>query len=96
MEKSSTITVKTDPETKKVVKNLFATMGLSVSEAVNLFFTKSISENKLPFKAKKERIDQLRMSALKEIEEMKKHPENFKSYDTLEELFKYLKNKDEV
>ena len=96
MERRTSITVKTDPETKKNVKNLFAALGLSVSDAVNLFFNKSITENKLPFKVRKPYFNNLTLDAIKEIEEMEKNPENFRSYDTLEELFHDLKQDDEV
>ncbi|MDR2132504.1 MAG: hypothetical protein LBP30_04070 [Clostridiales Family XIII bacterium] len=42
MAKTSTVTICTDNETKKEIEYLYGRFGLTVSDAVNIFFNKSI------------------------------------------------------
>jgi DNA-damage-inducible protein J len=47
--KTSSITIRTDDETKKAIEYLYGRFGLTVSDAVNIFFNKSLMEHGLPF-----------------------------------------------
>jgi len=49
MAKTAVINIRTDTETKKAIENLYSAFGISVSDAVNIFFRKSIMQNGLPF-----------------------------------------------
>ncbi|MDR2749952.1 MAG: type II toxin-antitoxin system RelB/DinJ family antitoxin [Clostridiales bacterium] len=52
MAKTSTITIRTDAETKAAIEYLYGRFGLTVSDAVNIFFSKSLMEHGLPFDMK--------------------------------------------
>jgi len=52
------ITVSTDLATKEALEHLFKELGLTVSEAVLLFFEKTLWERKLPFKLEAKMTDE--------------------------------------
>jgi addiction module RelB/DinJ family antitoxin len=52
MSKRSVINIRVEAETKTAIEQLYAKFGITVSDAVNIFFSKSIMENGLPFDMK--------------------------------------------
>ena len=46
---TTTIAIRTDPDTKKQAQELFKSMGLDMSTAINMFLHQSVSEHRLPF-----------------------------------------------
>ena len=49
MAKTAVINVRTDDETKQAIEKLYSAFGITVSDAINIFFKKSLMENGLPF-----------------------------------------------
>ena len=49
MPKTANLNIRIDPQTKKNSEQLFASFGLTVSEAVNVFLHKSLIDGGLPF-----------------------------------------------
>ena len=49
MAKDSVINIRTDLETKKAIESLYSQFGITISDAVNIFFRKSLMEGGLPF-----------------------------------------------
>ena len=49
MAKTALINVRTDLETKKAIEDLYSAFGITVSDAINIFFKKSLMHNGLPF-----------------------------------------------
>ena len=80
-----------DPELKKEAVQLFHSMGLDLSTAISLFLFQSVRERKIPFELW-EVPNETTIAAIKEGEEMMKHPERSKTYDTVEELMEDLKS----
>lgn len=74
-----------DPELKKEAVELFHSMGLDLSTAISLFLFQSIRERKIPFELW-EVPNKTTIAAIKEGEEMMKHPEKLKSYKSVKEL----------
>ena len=70
--------------------SIFAKYGLTVDEAINKFLEKTIKERAIPFEiAIFEKIPNAEtLEALAELKEMKKNPQNHKSYTSVGELFK--------
>ena len=87
MSKSSVINVKTDDETKRAVETIFSLLGITVSDAVNIFFRKTIMEKGIPFEVNLTQYNEKTMQAFKESEDICKNPHHYKSYKTVEELF---------
>lgn len=51
---SATVTVRTDPDVKSRAKELFESMGLDMTTAINLFLRQSLNDNGLPFRITRE------------------------------------------
>ena len=97
MGNQATITVETDLETKKSIEDLYAKIGLSVSDAVNLFFKKSLQEDGFPIWDYRVRYNKETVEAIEEAEEMLRNPHLYKSFDNLDEFFEDLySDNDEV
>ena len=52
MVKAASINMRIDPEFKEKVENLFGELGLSTSEAINIFLHQSVLQGGLPFEVK--------------------------------------------
>ncbi len=96
MPKTAVINIRTDLDTKKAIEDLYSAFGISVSDAVNIFFKKSLMQNGLPFSMELPRFNADTLAAIAEVQEMKKNPHLYKSFNSVEELFKDLNSDDEV
>jgi len=86
--------VRVDEGVKKEASALFNDLGLDLSTAVNIFLRQSIMRGGLPFDVVKETPNAETIAALKEAEDMKKHPEKYKGYTDLDEMWADLKRDD--
>jgi len=96
MSKTAMINIKVDTEIKKDVENLYSSFGISLSEAVKIFFNQSLIVNGLPFAMRIPKYNSETLAAIEEVVEMKKNPHLYKSFDSVEELFDDLNNDDEI
>ncbi len=92
MAKNSVINIRVEPETKKQVEMLFSQFGITVSDAVNMFFRQSLMQNGLPFTPQIPIPNEETLNAIREIEHMKKNPSDYKGYDDADEMIKDLLN----
>ena len=76
-----------DPRLKKEAVELFHSMGLDLSTAITLFLFQSVRERKIPFELW-EVPNETTVAAIKEGDEMMKHPEKIKRYKSFKELMK--------
>lgn len=91
MEKSmSAINIQIDSETKKEATNILNDLGLSMSTAINLFLKQVIKTDGLPFEVKNPKPNRELRKALKEAEDMRKHPEKYKGYHDIDEMFRNI------
>ena len=86
------INVRVDNELKKQASELFNSLGLSMSTAINMFLNKCIIENGIPFEVKNPKPSRKLRKALKEADKMIKHPEKYKGYGNFQELLDDLDN----
>jgi len=84
MAKTATINTRIDPKTKKAAEAVFAKLGLSTSDAVNMFFKRVSLDKGIPFDLRIPNKETRK--ALKEARENK----NLKTYASTEEMFKNL------
>ena len=84
MTKSTVINVRTDPETKQAIESLYAKFGITVSDAVNIFFHKSLMEGGLPFEMRQPRYNEETEAAMREADDIadKKIPAKHQSVDS--------------
>ena len=96
MSSKAILSIETDQDTMESISTLFHGYGISVSDAVNMFFKTALYDNKLPLELTSEKYRNELYEALEEIEDIKKNPHLYKSYDNLDEFFEDLYNADEV
>ncbi|MBO5139302.1 MAG: type II toxin-antitoxin system RelB/DinJ family antitoxin [Peptococcaceae bacterium] len=53
MNKSTTFTFRLNPEVKQEASDLFESLGITLSDAINLFLHQSLREGGLPFDVKR-------------------------------------------
>lgn len=51
---TATISFRTDPSTKQAARDLFESLGMDLSTAINVFLHQAIRENGIPFKVTQE------------------------------------------
>lgn len=85
MSKVST-NISIDKETKRKAQILLADFGMDLSTAVNIFLKQMIYEGAFPFAITRDIPNSVTLAAINEIEEMKKHPEQFKGYNDVNEM----------
>ena len=75
-----------DSDIKAKAQELFADFGMDLSTAINIFLRQSIRENSIPFSISRDVPNADTISAMREAEEMKKHPESYKSYASAKDM----------
>lgn len=82
----TTINLRIDSELKKSAENLFDDLGLNMSSAITLFLKSAVNHDGIPFELKRRSPNNKTREALSEYQEMKKHPENYKIYDSFDQV----------
>ena len=88
------LNVRVDSNLKKECDILFKDLGLNMSTAINMFLTKCIKTESIPFRIEEPTPTRKLQEALKEADYMIKHPNEFKGYNNVEELFQVLDSDD--
>ncbi len=66
MSKSANLNIRVDPEVKASAEALFASFGITLTDAVNIFLHKSLMEGGLPFAVRQPRFNPETLAAMKE------------------------------
>lgn len=91
MSKVST-NISIDSDVKAKAQELFEDLGIDLSTAINLFLKQSIRENAIPFSVCREIPNADTIAAMKEAEEIKRHPERYKRYSSFAEILKEVES----
>ena len=83
MPKTSVINIRIEPETKKHVENLFLKFGISISDAVNIFFHQSLMQGGLPFKMQLPKPNPETIAAMEDVNNNRNMSRTFDSVDEL-------------
>lgn len=75
-----------DPEVKAKSEKVFTPLGLSISEAVNIFLHRAILEGGLPFDVRQPRYDREVEAAMREVEDMLAGRIPMRKYASVEEM----------
>lgn len=70
MAKDNVINIRTDAATKQAIEALYSQFGITVSDAVNIFFRKSLMEGGLPFEMKQPRYNRETEEAIQEARDI--------------------------
>lgn len=87
MAKTAYINIRIEPKMKEEIERLFSHFGITVSDAVNIFFHKSLMEGGLPFSVTYKGYHEETKQDLKEAKEGK---ELSKAYTDLDEMWRGL------
>ena len=92
---TANINVRTDSETKRKAEEIFNELGINMSTAINMFLKATIRENGVPFSMTMPTPSESTRIAMKEAEDIFKHPENYKGYTDIASLRKALEEDDD-
>ena len=90
MSKTDTINIRIEPELKKEVEETLNDLGMNIADAVTIFLKQVVLTESIPFDIKKPKYNKETIEAIKEALEMIKNPENYKSFNTVDELMEEL------
>ena len=88
--KTNNINIRIDSDTKKAVESLYGQFGITVSDAVNIFFRKSLMDGGLPFDMKQPKYNRETEAAMQEARDIMTGKIYAKSYSNAKELFEEL------
>ena len=86
MAKTSSINMRIDPEFKHEVENLFDELGLTTTEAINIFLHQSLLQGGLPFEVKNYKKANYFADLHRSIEQLEQGKIVIKTIDELEEM----------
>ena len=81
--------IRIDADIKKQAMDLFSSLGLDMSSAVNLFLHQCVLGGGLPFSVEMPRFSQSTLDAMDEARRISRDP-NIKGYTSMDELKKVL------
>jgi len=79
-----------DKDLKKDAQNLFSCFGLDLSTAITLFLSQAVREQRIPFEIKVVKPNNTTINALKEVEKMEGHPDDYESFSSVSEVMEEL------
>ena len=82
---TTNINVRVDSVLKQEAEALFNDLGLSMSSAINMFLRSAVMHDGIPFEIRRQIPNAETKAALDEYEEMKKHPDRYKRYESFED-----------
>lgn len=88
--KMTTVSIRMNAELKQQFESFCNDMGLTMTTAMNLFARKTVREYRIPFEIGGERPNAVTLETIREVEEMKKHPEQYKGYTDVDTMFKEI------
>ena len=68
MAKTDTLNIRINPDVKKQVESTLDDLGLSMAEAVTIFFKQVIMTDSIPFVIKKPKLNKETLEAIKDVE----------------------------
>ena len=83
-------TVRVNDNIKKEIMPILNGLGLSLSEAINIFLYQVKLNNGIPFELKYPKFSDEMLEALKEADKIMENPEDYPSYKSVEEVMEAL------
>ena len=87
---TTSMTIRMDPEIKKESQELFRSLGLDMTTAINLFLRQSLMHRGLPFEVRQPRYNAETEAAMQETRDILAGRKKVKSYASVEEAFQEL------
>ena len=90
--KDTNFNMRMNKQKKSDLESLYSRLGMTLPEAVNIFFEKSLLVGGLPFDVRLPRYNKETEAAIAEVRDIMSGKKQAKAYSTAEELFKELDN----
>ena len=90
MTKTATINMRVDPEIKADAESIFSSLGMTLTEAINVFLHKSVMEGGLPFDVRQPRYNAQTEAAMREARDIMSGTIAAESYDSAAAMFAAL------
>lgn len=90
MAKSATINMRVDPAIKSDAEGIFSSLGMTLTEAINVFLHKSVMEGGLPFDVRQPRYNAETEAAMAEARDIMAGKISAQTYSSASELFSAL------
>lgn len=90
MPKTATISMRVDPQVKDSAESIFSSLGMTLTEAINVFLHKSVMEGGLPFDVRQPRYNAATEAAMREARDIMSGKIQAESYDSAAALFAAL------
>ena len=87
MAKTTNINIRTEPDVKQRIENLFSQFGITVSDAVNIFFHQSLMQGGLPFQMQ---IPEYNAETLAAIDDVNNNRNMSPAFDSMDDLMRSL------
>ncbi len=87
MPKTDTLHIRVEPSVKQKAEKTLNDLGLSITEAVNVFLNQVILNDGIPFEIRKPKLNKETMQA---IEDTKKGKNLSKTFNNVDEMFEEL------
>lgn len=91
---TTNLNVRVDSKLKEESDMLFKDLGLNMSTAINMFLTKCVKTSGIPFKIEEPKPSKELREALKELDYMEKHPDEYKVYHNVDKMFEDILNEE--
>lgn len=85
--KSESVHVRVDSSVKASAESVLANLGLSTTDAINMFLRQVVYNGGIPFDVKMPKANALTLAAMKEADKI---CANGKGYDNIDDMFKDL------
>ena len=95
MAKTETLHIRVEADVKAGVESTLKTLGLSTTEAINIFLHQVILAGGLPFEVKNPRYNAETIAAMQEARDIAAGKIPFKNYNSVAELMENLNSNDE-
>lgn len=90
MAKTATINMRVSPEVKSNAESIFASLGMTLTEAINIFLHKSVMVGGLPFDVRQPRYNAETEAAIQESRDIMSGKIPAESYQSVDAMFAAL------
>ena len=88
MPKTANINLRIEPDVKAQADAVFSSLGISITDAINVFLHASIMEGGFPFQPKQPRYNRETLMAMQEARDIMEGKVEAKRYSSFDELLK--------
>ena len=88
MPKTANINLRIEPDVKAQADAVFSSLGISITDAINVFLHASIMEGGFPFQPKQPRYNRETLTAIQEAKDIMAGKVEAKRYSSLSDLLK--------